>query len=317
MTTIPVGTQAQRWVLGRDGDPATLLAQAAHGDLLIDPEGYRSTGVQFVCWKPVESGFERTLVKFDLSGSGYCSVPLAVTRHLPDPPAFYQGRLEYRPYVTKGDWYSIELDSTVHQPLLQRLAGGRPIHPARGVTYLFQVSRGRAGVYLEDRNCLDRNEADVWIRLSKSTTKQFLGPPQAGHRDERVIRAAKKTKVTYEQGFLAYLQALPLGSQIIMTNPPRNPQEDDGSGWGTSVAFDGVEQEAATGDYLVRAHYSYWESDELNSSPPVEALARVVFRPTVRTQYGPFQQIRLWIAALPSREGEGYLPDLRLHPPGS
>lgn len=128
--------------------------EAMHGDIITTPEkNLRSMEVYFVNCDLVESDcidetslksknkfkFERHLCQEDLGGSGFCCVPIVVTRKMPDPIKFYENAFTFDCY-DEIDFSGIEIDTVIHQDLIQRHTGGKPVHPDRKCFYFFEFN---------------------------------------------------------------------------------------------------------------------------------------------------------------------------------
>ena len=95
------------------------------GDFFHEVEGNRSYTSYILEVDPV------TGVK--ILHPAFYSLPLAVTRHFTDPVKYLTPIFKsYRAYHAPP---TLELDTVIHQPLLQRITGGRIIHPSRQVAY--------------------------------------------------------------------------------------------------------------------------------------------------------------------------------------
>ena len=124
---------------------------AKHGDIITTSDKYlRSMEVYFVNSSLVELDDEakqqnnneynyklvRTLCQEDLSGEGYCCVPKQVTIKMVDPIIFYENSFTFDNY-DEIDFSGIDLDTEVHQELIQTFTNGRPVDLSRKCFWLF------------------------------------------------------------------------------------------------------------------------------------------------------------------------------------
>jgi heat shock protein HslJ len=81
--------------------PEELPGGAVHGDMLVNPAADRTRGVRFVMALDDDGRApgEKRLVRKDETGSGYCSVPIEITRAFPDPVAYYKFMRITRPLM--------------------------------------------------------------------------------------------------------------------------------------------------------------------------------------------------------------------------
>ena len=110
-----------------------LLAQAQHGDMVVEPQDLRSMNVYFV-QALAENGqpCPKKLVQKDRTGSGYCSIPLSITQHFEDPVAYFLESLSIKKTgIRLHDWYEIEVSPQFHQKTLQEQTGGRLVPESR------------------------------------------------------------------------------------------------------------------------------------------------------------------------------------------
>jgi hypothetical protein len=124
---------------------------AMHGDIITTPEkNLRSMEVYFVNVNLIEelvavdskiSNFklERRLCQEDLGGSGFCCVPIEVTRKIKDPIKFYENAFTFDNY-DEIDFSGIEIDTVLHQDLIKRYTGGKSVHTSRKCFYFFEFN---------------------------------------------------------------------------------------------------------------------------------------------------------------------------------
>ena len=122
--------------------------EAMHGDIITTPEkNLRSMEVYFVNVDLIlntnaennlksknKFKLERHLCQEDLDGSGFCCVPLVVTRKIKDPVKFYENAFTFDNY-DEIDFSGIEIDTIIHQELIQRYTGGKFVHQNRKCFY--------------------------------------------------------------------------------------------------------------------------------------------------------------------------------------
>jgi hypothetical protein len=291
---MPIQEHPKHWILNLDGDENAILQQAAHGDLLIDPTvNYRTEGVHFVCkYYDNHKTICTTKDRADLSAAAYYSVPLTVTRHIPDPLAFYLGYLENKKYhIRANDYNGIELDAAIHQTCLQRLTGGKPIDFQRKVYYDLSSYWGMTGVYLKPDDNLDECEV-AWLRLTpKIAAIHLQAPSKAQNRNLKIVKEAAAYKKKYETTFLHYLQSLPKGSSLNVQNPlPKEPKDEKGGCGVTSCNFNRLENN------VLYMNQSSW--DEHGK----EKWHTRIFKQKVATQYGRFAEVPFWT------DGDTFIP---------
>jgi hypothetical protein len=292
---MPINTHPKHWILNLNGDENAILQQAAHGDLLIDPTvNYRTEGVHFVCkYYDAQNTICVAKDRADLSAAAYYSVPLSVTRHIPDPIAFYVGHLENKKYgIRTNDYHGMELDAAIHQTCLQQLTGGKPIDFQRKVYYDLSGYWGKAGVYLKPDENLD--EGDVsWLRLTpKIAAKHLQVPSSTGNlRNPAIMKIAAAYKKKYETTFLQHLQSLTKGTSLNVQSPlPKEPKEERGGCSGSSCNFNRLET-----PFLYMDESSWGENGE-------EKWHTHKFEQKVVTKYGKFAGVPFWI------DGDTFIP---------
>jgi hypothetical protein len=101
--------------------PSNICEMMLHGDLIQGPDDFRSADV----W--VVYGDERKHCVTIDDSAGHGRIPVFVTAQIEDPVNFYKDQMG----ITVS---TIELSPGAHQSLLQKLTGGRPVHPSRQVT---------------------------------------------------------------------------------------------------------------------------------------------------------------------------------------
>jgi hypothetical protein len=277
----------KHWILNLDGDESSILQQAAHGDLLIDPMvNYRTEGVYFVCkYYDAQNTICVTTDRADWSAAAYYSVPLTVTRHIPDPIAFYVGYLENKKYgIRINDYHGMELDAAIHQTCLQQLTGGKPIDFQRKIYYDLSGYWGKAGAYLKPDENLDEGEVS-WLRLTpKIAAKQLQAPSATGQeRNPTIVKIAATYKKKYETTFLHYLQSLPKGTSLNVQSPlPKEPKDDKGGCSGSSCNFNRLENN------VLYIDASSWDDNG------DEKWQTLLFKQKVVTQYGRFAGVPFW-----------------------
>ena len=131
-----------------------------HGDIVTGGEKcLRSMEVYFVdcvLLEPTESSkksMKRCLIQRDPSGSGYCCVPIEVTRKIKDPLKFYENAFSFANY-DEIDFSGIQIDTIVHQSVIQQFTGGKPVHPSRKCFYFFSYNEwdSTSGIILTYKN---------------------------------------------------------------------------------------------------------------------------------------------------------------------
>ena len=76
------------WIVDATHPEKQILSGAVHGDMVFSSGwGERTMCVKFVqaLDDKGKTSAEKKLIRKDETGSGYCSVPVEVTRHFPDP----------------------------------------------------------------------------------------------------------------------------------------------------------------------------------------------------------------------------------------
>jgi hypothetical protein len=123
--------------------------EAMHGDIITTPEKHlRSMEVYFVNCVIVELDekrkkelkknymMEKKLCQEDLTGSGYCCVPLKVSKKIKDPIKFYENSFTFENY-DEIDFSGIEIDTEIHQDVIKKFTGGKPVDFTRKCFYFF------------------------------------------------------------------------------------------------------------------------------------------------------------------------------------
>ncbi len=223
---------ATPFIIGRHGTQADLLAQAQHGDMLIHTGELRSMGVHFVqaldgAGKPCT----KTLVRQDDSGSGYCSVPLSITRHFDDPVAHFLPALVIKSAkITLRDWSVIELDAARHQAFLQTQTAGRAVAPNRRVIFMVGSGEQAKGTYIWSPNT-PTDDLNVWKRLNKSIKTEMLGAAIRYQTAADIAKIQQKNRKIHETKFLDWLHKTEVGTLLTVRNIPKdiNNRHNEGS----------------------------------------------------------------------------------------
>lgn len=110
--------------------------EAKHGDIVYTEKFLQSLDVFFVDCTFDENGkvIEKCLRQHDLEDTGCCSVPIEVTCKIADPIKFYENSFKFSDYDEK-DFMGIEIDTEIHQKLIQFYTDGKAIHKSRKCMY--------------------------------------------------------------------------------------------------------------------------------------------------------------------------------------
>lgn len=148
---VNIEQEGEQQVPGVDLLEKHIPIQGSHGDMVIIGEkALRSLNVYFInviieedeneCKKVV-----RKLVQTDNTGSGYCCVPLEVTRKIDDPLKFYENSFTFDEY-DEIDFSGIEIDTVEHQHVIKRFTNGKEVAPNRKCFYFFLTMNGTLAV---------------------------------------------------------------------------------------------------------------------------------------------------------------------------
>ncbi len=288
------------WTIDTGTSVQDLVASAEHGDLVFDPAGGpRTLGVKFVealgaNGKPLK---HRKLVQQDTSGSGYCSVPLDVTRHFADPVARYLPSLAIRSDQGDGisldDWLAIELDGEAHAKLLKQQAGGRAVDAGRRVVYF--VNDFGAGKGYALWNPLFPSEDDGmsgWKPLDKKTPDEYLGKSIYRERGAQASKTQEKNRKICEDHLLAELRGKDGAMLTLVSIPETVDNFREAGGQMTNATLISVDDGAGLPD--IRVDYTEWAEDP-KSGEIVPTKHELAFTPTVLSTEGPFGNVHFWI----------------------
>ena len=124
---------------------SNLPEECMHGDIVTGAEKtLRSMEVYFVncVWETCDEAkrrLKRRLVQKDLSGSGYCCVPIEVTQKIKDPLRFYENAFTFSNY-DEIDFSGIQIDTKIHQNVIRQFTGGKQVHFSRKCFYFFSYN---------------------------------------------------------------------------------------------------------------------------------------------------------------------------------
>ena len=288
------------WTVDAETPLADLVASSAHGDLVFDPAGgSRSLGVKFVnalgtSGKPLKHG---KLVQRDTSGSGYCSVPVEVTRHFADPVARYLPSLAIDSAdgdgVSLDDWLAIELDGDSHAEVLEQQTGGRAVDTGRRIVYF--VSDFGAGTGYSLWNPLFPGEDDGmsgWKPLDAETPDEYLGKSIYRERGAKASKTQERNRTICEDHLLAGLEGKDGAMVTLVSIPETIDNFREAGGQMTNATLLSID----AGDLLpdIRVDYTEWAEDP-KSGEIVPRKHELVFAPTVLSTDGPFGNVHFWI----------------------
>lgn len=149
-----IGERCKRFKLSSSSlESAEIPMEASHGDMVVLGEKEmcaRSKNVYFVVDSfDDDDGYEdeenehstqqsrRKLVQKERADSdGRCCVPLEVSIRIADPIRFYENAFTFDCY-DEVDFEGIEIDTCVHQEIIQRFTANRPVHSSRQCFYFF------------------------------------------------------------------------------------------------------------------------------------------------------------------------------------
>lgn len=127
----PRGSKAAAVTWVRENDdlsippPYGIFQGLKHGDLVYEADGHRATDT-WVVVEDLTGADPKTVISACDDAAGYGEIKAQASRLIEDPPDFYADAFN-------EELFRIVFDTDAHQPLLQRLAGGRPVHPSRRV----------------------------------------------------------------------------------------------------------------------------------------------------------------------------------------
>lgn len=185
--------------------------EAMHGDMITTPEkNLRSMEVYFVNCDLVENKSNdlksknnkyklvRHLCQEDLGGSGFCCVPICVTRKMKDPIRFYENAFTFDNY-DEIDFSGIEIDTAAHQELIQKYTNGKPVHPSRKCFYFFEFNEwdSRSGLFIWCDFFLDDFDSGRYLRLTSDIDPAYLGESPPKIRDPQILESSIEMKVSY------------------------------------------------------------------------------------------------------------------------
>lgn len=294
-------TGPKPWFLDRDGDEIEILNKASNGDLVVAAgSSLRSLKVKFVLGLAADgSTRKKKLIQRDETGSGYCDVPVEITRHFDDPVASFLPALRVKipdgEELRDDDWNAIQLDPKMHRRVLKKQTGGTEIAGGRRVVYFVGNPEYEQGYYIYNPESQQEEDAGGgWMRLDRKIDAKFLGtePYRKTGKDFAKDRGAKRD--LYETRFLAYLNKN-VGEIVTLRNIPTdvNNMENEASSSATGT-LEGVGSPGKNGLPQVKVSYTeYVEDREKGEIVPVKK--KLVFSPEVLADSGALGGVHFWL----------------------
>ena len=142
--------------------------EAKHGDIIYVKKFLKSLDVFFLDCILDNNGHvvEKHLTQSDSYETGCCSVPIDVTCKIKDPISFYSGAFKFSDY-NDDDFLGIEIDTVVHQDIIKRFTGGKPVAESRKCFYFHAFNQwGEPGMYIW---CSDK-----YVKLTQDISDEYL-----------------------------------------------------------------------------------------------------------------------------------------------
>ncbi len=144
------------------------IGQLKHGDMYYDKEQDRAMQTYVID----DSGPWRKAVHPD-DGSGNIMIPARISRLIEDPIDFYANYL-FDAETDTEFIMSIDLVPAVHQNIIKKVTGGRPVHPSRKVSY-----NGGYEIWTPEEKNEDKDRWP-WEILDSETPAKYLRAIPAG-----------------------------------------------------------------------------------------------------------------------------------------
>lgn len=197
---------------------------------------------------------------------------------------------------------ALELDSQIHESILNDYTGNRRIHETRKCYYFFvdpdepdntdnfeQNFKFGAFIWHDNPNNLDVYEDKRFIQLTQDLENLLIEQQPLYEHDNEVVEFAAKFKKVYEHLFENYLKNIKPNTAIYATLVPKNPKEEDQ--WATKNAnttsllfyFDSLQYNEENNKIIDFVNAKTFDLSEMYK-----------FHRKICTKYGPYQNTYLW-----------------------
>ena len=281
-----------------------LPLEVTHGDIVIIGEKtLRSLNIYFV--NVIYTGkdkqyYKRELIQNDPSESGYCCVPLQVTRHLSDPLKFYEDAFNFNNY-DEVDFSGIEIDTRVHESIIKKFTGGKRVAYNRKCFYFLSNNDwdSTSGMFIWCDFFLDDFGMGRYVKLTPDINELYLCERPAKIRDEQIKQASYEMKSKYEIKFTNQFLDMLQGTEVEVYGitffcPQTNNFVNTNCGTVLTMVFNRVEmyRNEIKSIILNRLQIDTVTINEI--SKVLDFNEEFVFKKKVLTQYGRFGGVELW-----------------------
>lgn len=295
-----------------------LPKQVAHGDIIIIGEKkLRSLNIFFVNVIFTSSidrkYFKRELVQSDPSQSGYCCVPLDVSKRLRDPLKYYQDAFNFNNY-DEIDFSGIEIDPKVHEPLIKKFTNGKRVAYNRKLFYFLSNNDwdSSSGMFIWCDHILDDFDMGRYVKLTQNISELYLIERPLKCRDEQIKQASHEMKLKYENKFTSQFLTMLEGTEVEVYGitffcPKTNNLVSTNCGTVLTMVFNRIElynspklikASGEDGSKLVRSiilNRLQIDNVTINEiSKVLDFNEEFVFKRKCLTQYGRFGGVELW-----------------------
>ncbi len=203
-----------------EAQSAELLQNAKHGDMFFKSGGIRSGAVFFVQALNATGGqTSKILIQSDETGSGYCSIPIAITRHFDDPVKEFLPLLENKKAgVRKTDWHTIEIDTVKHIKIITEATKGKTVSEGRRVVY-FVSGNEAPGYYIFNPDTINDN-INFWKKLNATIDEKYLQSEIYYLTEADIETIRNKNKKIVETKFIKWLEQQNTELPLFIENLP-------------------------------------------------------------------------------------------------
>ncbi len=270
-----------------------LLPMAHHGDMFFKSGGIRSAAVFFVqAFDVMGNTISKTLIQKDETGSGYSSIPLAITLHFEDPLKEFLPLLANKEMgVRKTDWYTIELDTIKHAKILTDLTNGKVIAKGRSVVYF--ISGEFAPGYFIFNPDTPEEKVNVWKKLNSAVDEKYLGNEVYYLTEVDFEKIRSKNRKIYETKFIKWLELQTAETPLNVENIPTDINHKENTiTQNQSTAFVSLQRKEGASVVNTRMReYTDWNDKGERNFIDID----LVFAPKYLSETGQWGKVFFWV----------------------
>ncbi len=280
--------------------------QFKHGDVFIienEQNDFKNAQIKYLC--VCEETNSRKLLDSKLTANNINFIPLEITSkfHFENNLIKNYDKLFKLLKKYKTIYKAIELDAKIHENILKKWTGDRPVHETRQCFYFFVDPDEPENTDIDDNIIfgafiwhdnpmnLDVGEDKRFIQLSNDLDNLFINQQPLYEHDPEVVEFSVKFKKVYEHLFENYLRNLKPGSATYASLVPKNPKEDDqwndtnNNNSQTSILFyfDSLQLSEENSKVIDFINVRTFDHSEIYK-----------FHRKICTSHGPYQNALLW-----------------------